>query len=645
MISGPLVSPFKVGISTLNYGLLCAAMATWIASHQVVVVLKRARKIRPHQSVKRLRDQLYGSIYLQHSVWFIAALFNGAVAVGLYLVVWLVRWLRPHASPESNWIALAVLLILAQTGLSLAVFGFVRTVGSIGVRMARKYDRPAPPPVETKFFHWSYPIRVLAWTFLLLTQGLIVTCLFSMMLAAFRQCLTARHNRWNWARYVSLLAGAFFSLVLVIPLSPLRPTFDIVRHAIGVAGLLTCAFQLLDLSPPVLHLAELWRLPPKDLRETRQGHIAWLAASIVGALISICGIMIWPDDTGMYLLAAVVAASTLRSTDGTSFAFTVFCLVSRWTLWMVAARQSGWQVAAIFLACELVLLLPTLEASWRVWQRRDLPENPREARRRSLRTVRTAVGLWKSWRQISVVLARSASYGVVLRRGPNDEARLILWRTDTDEFVKGLAFNGYVSPRLCDLSADGRGFVYFTRTHGFARNTQFLPGWTALCAPPDPTPVAIWKKPDDSNGGGVFLEDDALLLGHSLAELDTAQQASIQIRTNDSGQVEIEHRRQHGWVQRPPHEGPANPLSLWQKQDRTGTYLLREYFRSGGLGETGLELCTATGSSPPQPLDVEWADWDQQNRLVAVRHTSLCAGQIGVAGEVTWREIADFSKI
>jgi hypothetical protein len=632
LISGPLVLPFKVGVGTVDYGLLCAAMTIWIAFQQIGVGVPWLRKGRPRQSVKRLRSQLYASLYLQHLGWPMIAAINGALAVVLCLMVWMVRWLRPHSSPQSNWIALAMLVILAQGVVLGGMWAFVRMLQSQTVRMAQKYDRPEPQPIPTRgLFHWSYPILALACAFLLLSQGLIVTCLFGMTWGAYRQCLTTRHLDWNWARYVSLFAAAGLALVTA-------PIADPVRQAIGAAGLLTAVLLLLDLSPPVLPLAEFWRLPAKEPKDVRQAHVAWVASTLAGALIAIVGIIGWPNDTGMYLLLAMVMGSALRGADAWSSAFTVFCLVPRWTLWMAAAHHAGWRGAAVFLGCEVVLLLPTIEASWQLWRRRNLRESHSDARRRSLRVRPGPLAQSVASCQISVVLARSAPYGVVLRRGPKDQSRLILWHTDTDQFEDGDVFSGYVSPRLCDLSPDGRRFVYFARPHGFARDGKFWPGWTVVCRPPNSVPLTVWKKTDESNGGGVFLDDGRLRLLH--AEADAAQGASMDVQTGDlcgNGEIHSERLRQHGWVLRPEYEESANYLSLRQKHDQTSAYLLRECF-------AGLEICTAADHSDPRRLDADWADWEQQNRLVAVRGMKLYAGEIGKDGEVTWRELADFTK-
>ena len=62
--------------------------------------------------------------------------------------------------------------------------------------------------------------------------------------------------------------------------------------------------------------------------------------------------------------------------------------------------------------------------------------------------------------------ARAARLGVVLRRGPSAWAQLARWERDGDRVTPGQWFHGRVYERRCDLSPDGRLFVYFAAKHG-----------------------------------------------------------------------------------------------------------------------------------------------------------------------------------
>jgi hypothetical protein len=60
------------------------------------------------------------------------------------------------------------------------------------------------------------------------------------------------------------------------------------------------------------------------------------------------------------------------------------------------------------------------------------------------------------------LLAREAAVGLVIRRGPSKQTRLILWDTAADQFTPGQCLKRHVYEEQCDLSPDGTKLVYFT---------------------------------------------------------------------------------------------------------------------------------------------------------------------------------------
>jgi hypothetical protein len=515
LIHGPLVSPFKLGSSAaLNYGLVCAVTAFWIAYHRCcfwVGEMRRPRRLA--QSAKALRKQARNPFDSHEFLGPLLAVLHGVPAIVLFLLVFLLRWLRPHGSPMSNWIWLALLLFLCQMGFVLALVGFLLFLAAAARQIAQTRGvAPLPKPPHIQMFHWTWVLPSLTVPYLLLSQGVVVTCLFSAMVMAFLGCLATRPTKWNWPRYVSL-AGAVLLAGWSATTDPSRIAHllswlrsgnsrwpgtpdEMVWAAIGVAAFLTCAASVLDLSPPVLRLAEFWMLPAKDNQNTRGARILWLAATLIGATVALGGVARWPNDNGFYLLGAMVLGFALRETDATSLAATVFFLIPRWTVWMIAARQTGWTGAAAFLPCEALFLLPTLHGSWIAWRLRNSPEGARRPMRRSRTTRSCMLADWTHPKcRNSVMLARSVPLGVVLRSGPKDTARLTLWHTDTDQFMSGDSFNGYVSGRLCDLSPDGAQFVYFARPRGLGRDGQLKPGSSSTVGD------ASWPQLIDSKQG------------------------------------------------------------------------------------------------------------------------------------------------
>ena len=105
---------------------------------------------------------------------------------------------------------------------------------------------------------------------------------------------------------------------------------------------------------------------------------------------------------------------------------------------------------------------------------------------------------------LSVIRARAAPIAVVLRQGPTKQVRMIRWRLDTDDFERGQWLAGRVYPERCDVSPDGRFFVYFAMRRGHT--------WNAISRPPHFTPLAVWEEPGTWGGGGVWVSKTELHL-------------------------------------------------------------------------------------------------------------------------------------
>lgn len=114
--------------------------------------------------------------------------------------------------------------------------------------------------------------------------------------------------------------------------------------------------------------------------------------------------------------------------------------------------------------------------------------------------------------RLFVYLAREASLGLVLRRGPSDWVRLSLWQTDTDRFEHGQWMKARVYERRSDLSADGAFFLAFVR-----RSSAPAPGnvdsWVAISRPPWFTALARWNVGGTYYTGGFFPDGRTLWLG------------------------------------------------------------------------------------------------------------------------------------
>jgi hypothetical protein len=108
-----------------------------------------------------------------------------------------------------------------------------------------------------------------------------------------------------------------------------------------------------------------------------------------------------------------------------------------------------------------------------------------------------------------VLLAREANVGVILRRGPTKRFGLTLWNTEHDRFEGGQWFHGRIYPNRCDLSPDGKLFIYFA---GKFRTRDIAATWIAVSRPPYLTALALWPVGDTWGGQCVFFDNRSLLV-------------------------------------------------------------------------------------------------------------------------------------
>lgn len=117
--------------------------------------------------------------------------------------------------------------------------------------------------------------------------------------------------------------------------------------------------------------------------------------------------------------------------------------------------------------------------------------------------------------RLFAILARAAPVGVILRRGPSKQVRLIKWQLGSDRLEEGQWLKGRVYERRCDLSPSGELLIYFA-----AKHTGPLGTWTAISKPPYFTALALWPKGDAWGGGGLFDSELNIALNHKPENLE-----------------------------------------------------------------------------------------------------------------------------
>jgi hypothetical protein len=113
--------------------------------------------------------------------------------------------------------------------------------------------------------------------------------------------------------------------------------------------------------------------------------------------------------------------------------------------------------------------------------------------------------------RLFVIQARDEPVAVILRRGPSGWYHVIQWNTHNDTFLHGAWIKGRIYEEKCDLSPDGRLFVYFVH-QGSRFGSRFTDAWTAVSRVPWLTALAVWPQGTTYGGGGRFLDNLRLVV-------------------------------------------------------------------------------------------------------------------------------------
>jgi hypothetical protein len=251
-----------------------------------------------------------------------------------------------------------------------------------------------------------------------------------------------------------------------------------------------------------------------------------------------------------------------------------------------------------------------------------------------------------------VYLASEEPIAVVLRRGPSEWARLSLWHTDTDAIEHGQWLHGRVYERRSDLSPDGSLFAAFIRKESYGGEPAPVDSWVAVSRPPWFTALAVWYRGSTWHTGAFFPAAQSLWLGFADTAAPDVGELPGWLRVvapRDIGYIDGTSE----WTDRTVHfnrllrdgwqlvESQAY-RTLWQRagpgcRTLTMDHRFESFSRPGGPYVVEYAIEGAKGERRDLGR-ADWADWDQQGRLVLAREGRLWAwdAQDGLT------EIADF---
>lgn len=260
--------------------------------------------------------------------------------------------------------------------------------------------------------------------------------------------------------------------------------------------------------------------------------------------------------------------------------------------------------------------------------------------------------------RIHVLLAKQASVGLIIRRGPSKSVATLLWDRIRDEFQMGQWLKGRIYERRSDLSPDGKYLIYFAMNGKW--QSESLGSWTAISRAPYLKAIAFFPKGDCWNGGGLWTGRNSYWLndgyGHTIARNTTAvrRDGKYKPSCNYGGEclgVYYHRLLRDGWKLIDRHH-----VGKWKDKDVFEKSIGHEWtLRKIAHAEVGAPVgkgCywdehEVVGRTEDQIIrcpEWEWADLDGE-RLVWAANGKLCAATIEKNGLGEIFELHDFNDM
>jgi len=116
--------------------------------------------------------------------------------------------------------------------------------------------------------------------------------------------------------------------------------------------------------------------------------------------------------------------------------------------------------------------------------------------------------------RLHIEFAAGSSMAAILRRGPTDWTRLLIWDTSTDKLEAGSWFHGRIYDDCCSISPDGKLFAYLAAKHQGNHGGDDCNSWTAVSRPPWLTAIAFWPQHGTQGINTEFIDNSTLMISH-----------------------------------------------------------------------------------------------------------------------------------
>lgn len=254
---------------------------------------------------------------------------------------------------------------------------------------------------------------------------------------------------------------------------------------------------------------------------------------------------------------------------------------------------------------------------------------------------------------LSVLLARDAPVGVILRRGPSKQVLMIRWDLERDTFEAGQWLKGRVYGHCCDLSPQGDLLLYLASKYTGKQHGT----WTAISRPPYFTALALWPLNGTwQGGGGVFSSQSQVALYQLEADLAPgfSLPEGFQVDVRIHGAVFTDRMLHDGWELVQQGEvaggGKIDPPQVWSKPSpKQSPVSLRLQIQGYGDAPNPWVYAVIGESNVLDLSAADWADWCPSGDLLFARNGKIyrVAGDTltRADGELLAKELVDLSAM
>lgn len=250
--------------------------------------------------------------------------------------------------------------------------------------------------------------------------------------------------------------------------------------------------------------------------------------------------------------------------------------------------------------------------------------------------------------RVYVLFAREADYAIIIRRGPAKKVCTIGWNRENDTFTLGQWLYGRIYEERCDISPDGKHFIYFAWKDNLGSETGEV--FTAISRVPYLKAIGLWRKDDRWGGGGIFKSNSKFCINETGAKHFPLLEpiGFVEVRGNLNWKDKL---AKHGWKCVECRERVFEDNIVMLEKQLPSSWMLRKICISTmnhpvGKGcnyEQHQLRCLLDDRTVDHP-DWEWADSDERGIYWAEKG-KLFKAQISSDGLSEVSELYDFNNM